>query len=664
MNAESVLADVVENVPHPVWVVDRQLALTHFNSAFSSLCVHALAVQPRRGMPLDQLIDPVRHSALHAWWVDMYRRTLDGRSVLADSWYVLAGEKRYFSFTGRPITVDGSVAGATFVACDITDASRPEREDLTELALNRLFDSDEPLPRILDAALELICGSGQWEAAIAWLIDGAQLVPISIWSGKSINGVEFAANVASTRFTFGHGMPGRAWAAGDILWVPDLFEETNAQRGLIAMRAGLHAVVCVPLAASGHIAGVIELFSRPARPISGDVRNALKQSAAALARLIERRRAEDERRGLQQAIQRKGLEWELTFDALDLPIFITTVDGTILRINRASRDLVGVSYADALGRSIRDIGEGEPWKTLDDTVSAVRDSRASCTGQAVTDAGTCWDVNASWFYSLTETDARIIVVLRDVSNIVRLQESVRRGEQLAALGELVAGVAHEVRNPLFGMSATLDLLEPYVDESADAAELCDAMRTWLSRLNNLMENLLHYGKTWRMDLVEGVVDTAVKQSVETCFSVAAEAGVKLQTDIHPTPTILMDSSRLALVFENLIRNAVQHSRRGQSVNVSAAPHGEQVVCSVEDAGPGFEPADLPRIFEPFYTKRRGGTGLGLAIVQRIVEEHGGTIAAENRPEGGAVVTIQLPVYDRSQYTQRREQNVQRSNADD
>ena len=657
MDPASVLETVVENVPHAVWVIGRDLSLKHFNSAFADLCFRALGHQPRRGMPLDKLIDPTRQAELHAYWLDMYRRTLSGRSVLADSWFPLAGEKRYFSLSGRPIDIGGSIAGATFSARDLTDASRPQRDDLTELALKRLFESDDPLPKILDAVLELICDSGEWQCAIAWLTDGAQLVPISIRTTASINSLEFASQVSSMRFSFGHGMPGRAWASGDIIWVPDLFEETGMQRGTVAMNAGLHALVAAPLLASGHTAGVIELFARAARPMSPDVRQGLRRMCAALARLIERRRAEDERRALQQAIQRKGLEWELTFDALDLPIFITTVEGTILRINRAARDLVGTSYSEALGHALLEIGPGEPWKTLADAIAAVRDSRTSCTAQTVTDVGTCWDVNASWFFSLTETDARIIVVLRDVSNLVHLQESVRRGEQLAALGELVAGVAHEVRNPLFGMSATLDLLQPYVEESPDAAELCDAMRQWLARLNNLMENLLHYGKTWHMVLQEGMIDGVLKQAVETCTAAAAEAGVVLETDIQPTAPILMDASRLSLVFENLIRNAIQHSHPNDRVRISAAKRRDVVACSVEDNGPGFAPADLPHIFEPFYTKRRGGTGLGLAIAQRIMEEHGGTVAAENRPEGGAAVRIEFPIYD----ALRSAQNVRRRN---
>jgi signal transduction histidine kinase len=105
----------------------------------------------------------------------------------------------------------------------------------------------------------------------------------------------------------------------------------------------------------------------------------------------------------------------------------------------------------------------------------------------------------------------------------------------------------------------------------------------------------------------------------------------------------MDRRRLLQVFQNLIENAIQHSPQGGVITVTAkvVPEGAHpwIECAIMDSGPGFRKEDLPRIFEPFYTKRRGGTGLGLSIVQRIVEEHHGRIVADNRPEGGAIVTV-------------------------
>jgi len=111
------------------------------------------------------------------------------------------------------------------------------------------------------------------------------------------------------------------------------------------------------------------------------------------------------------------------------------------------------------------------------------------------------------------------------------------------------------------------------------------------------------------------------------------------------PPLALDAGRMEQVLENLLANAVQHAPCGTCVRLAARlAEGEGAVeLCVEDEGPGIETADLERLFEPFFSRRKGGTGLGLPIVQRIVEAHGGVVRAANRPQGGAIFTVTLPV---------------------
>src|SRR5258706_1936415 len=138
--------------------------------------------------------------------------------------------------------------------------------------------------------------------------------------------------------------------------------------------------------------------------------------------------------------------------------------------------------------------------------------------------------------------------MREPTTIVRLQESVRRGEQLAARGELVAGVAHEVRNPISGMQLTVDALGAALPLDDDLSDLLTVLRRWLDRLNRLMESLLAYGKTWSLDLKAGLLSDVLATALESVRPTVDAGNVVIITRIDPHLPILMDASRLAQAF--------------------------------------------------------------------------------------------------------------------
>jgi signal transduction histidine kinase len=224
---------------------------------------------------------------------------------------------------------------------------------------------------------------------------------------------------------------------------------------------------------------------------------------------------------------------------------------------------------------------------------------------------------------------------------------------MAAMGALVAEVAHEVRNPLFALSATLDVFEARFGAQPDCARYVDALRAQVGRLRHLMQDLLDYSKGVPVDRREPArFEALVAEAVGAAEQGAQERAITIvQEDAPALPRVPANSVRLVTAIHNLIQNAIQHSPAGSVVRVSTrlVSRGEQLVeCSVSDSGPGFRDEDLPKIFLPFFTRRTGGTGLGLAIVQHIVESHEGTIEACNIPDGGAMITFRLPVERRSE----------------
>lgn len=628
---------ILDGLPDPAWMIDGAGVLVAFNAAFAGF-IRAMGREAAAAIPFRELVAGTDREEL---WRDLVTRVLGGRMVAADARFVSGGNERAYMIHGTP-TRDGSF----FFAREVT-VHHALREDSLELALTRLFATEPTLDAALARAIAFVCTSEEWDAAVAWILDGNdELAPHAIWIRESVPYADgLRRTIATMRFARGHGLPGRAWATNDIIWVPDLRDETGLLRARVAAKSGLHTIVAVPVSDSNRQPiGVVELFDRAVRPVSSARKQSLGRVATAIAHLVDRRRAEDERRRLVELVEQKGKEWALTFDAIRQPIFLTSRDGTILRMNRAARDLAAAShYADLLGRRIGAIADAEPWRTLGDLVTAVAESGEGCTAHFEDDEAV-FDAEAS----LDAEKERVVVTLRDTTEVVRLQESVRRGEQLAALGELVAGVAHQVKNPLFGMRMSIDLLQEQVGPDPESRELFDALQTWLHRLDRLMESLLAYGKTWTVDLRPHALKDVVEQAIEICRPVAEANGVPIVFESRGDAMVLMDPQRLVHAFENVITNAAQHSPRDCRVEVTLAIDVDAAEVSVRDYGDGFRLEDLPRIFEPFFTRRRGGTGLGLSVVQRVVDEHGGTVTAENAATesgGGAVVNIRIPLYD-------------------
>ena len=626
-DAASTLLDLT---PDPLWIVDAAGNITTFNAAFERWWKALTGASATTGMRFDAPND--------ASLREVFTRVLTGRTVLADLRVVIWGTERTFTLQAQPISNDEAIAGAAFIAREINQTTQPHEAAL-ELALVHLFSGDEPLPVTIAKTLEFLCVSESWDAGVVWLIERDELRPYAMQFNSADLNAKLSSRVAALRFTNGHGVPGRAWAAGEVVWIADIFDESTMQRAELFAAGGLHSVVAAPLVDSGRIIGVVEFFTRAVRPVSERTKRALMRTSGAMGRLIERRR-------LLELVQRKGAEWMATFDSIDAPIFLLDSKSEVIRVNQAAQQLAGERYDEIIGRPLRSLGDGEPWTTLAETATAVRDSGISCTAQ-ISAGETTWEAAASIIDG--EEEKRIVIFLRDLTQLLKLQESVRRGEQLAALGELVAGVAHEVKNPIFGMKMTLELLDQHLkNETEDTTELLGALYKWLERLDNLTENLLEYGRTWTVNLEPGDVRRVVHQAIDTYAPRAlnSDISIELRDDGQPA-TILMDAKRLVNAFENLIANALQFSEHGGRITIEAAVTHDSIDYTVRDHGPGFRAEDLPRVFQPFFTRRRGGTGLGLSIVQRIIEEHGGTVNAVNHEDGGALLRVELPLYNPS-----------------
>lgn len=350
---------------------------------------------------------------------------------------------------------------------------------------------------------------------------------------------------------------------------------------------------------------------------------------------------------LHRELARAAFEWRSTFDAIQTPLLILGIDGRIRRANRAARDLMGRPFRELVGLSVSDLGSGQPAEAIAALAQRVIESFSAEVCEARDDTGRIWEVEAGASAGSEESEAKVIVQVRDITETARLQESLRRSETMAVLGAVVGGVAHEVRNPLFGISSVLDAFEARFGDRPELSAYLPRLRVELGRMTDLMQALLDYGKPARFTMMVGSVSESLRAALEICGPVAEQNRVGLSChDTAGDCRVLLDQARLTQALKNVTENAIQHSPPESVVRIEAFPvtleGAPWVRITVKDRGPGFSAADIPKILEPFFSRRKGGTGLGLSIVSRVVEGHGGRLRAANRPDGGAVIEIDIP----------------------
>jgi PAS domain S-box-containing protein len=361
-----------------------------------------------------------------------------------------------------------------------------------------------------------------------------------------------------------------------------------------------------------------------------------------------RKKLEEDRKRLEEALRRSATEWQKTFDSMKSAILILDRDSRIIRLNQAALEMAGTSFDQILGMPLHAVSRTEPWNTTANMVPTLLVKGEILPVQAATLAtGDTWDISLS-FLDNGEEGARIIVIWTDITEVIKLQASLGRSETMSAMGRLVAGVSHEVRNPLFSISAILDAFESRFGIREEYSRHLAALRSELNRLTLLMQELLDYGKPISLDLKTVRIQDIVVNAVDSLSQFAERHQVKIVCSLPDSlPEVFADRMRMRQVFQNVLENAIQHSLPDSNVTVEGFLRqvDDQVwlQCAVSDSGPGIAPEDLVKIFEPFFSRRRGGTGLGLSIVQKILDQHGGSIVADNRSQGGAIMIISIPV---------------------
>ncbi|HTP03661.1 MAG TPA: ATP-binding protein [Nitrospirota bacterium] len=331
-------------------------------------------------------------------------------------------------------------------------------------------------------------------------------------------------------------------------------------------------------------------------------------------------------------------------------ILTMDLEGEITSCNPAAEYITGYSYAELKSRW-QDLF-GSSIKVLFGHTNDLMERPFRFDGPIVKKDGDTAILGTS--VSLLKDDKNtvhgIILIFQDITKLVEMEEKVRRQEQLAVVGSLAAGIAHEIRNPLASLSGSIQVLQGELDLKGDEKHLMDIVVRETDRLNTIISEFLEYARPQTAHVEKILLLPLLDETIMLLKnSRDFREGITIRAQVDPQVVIQGDAKRMRQVFWNLLINACQAMPDGGEITVSTMPisrsDDDSGWCEIviKDTGRGIAHEYLDKIFDPFFTTKSGGTGLGLAIVDRIIEDHGGIIDVESETGRGTKFRIRLPV---------------------
>jgi PAS domain S-box-containing protein len=456
-----------------------------------------------------------------------------------------------------------------------------------------------------------------------------------------------------------HGAPLRDGVVNDPIALPEPAIKAARLKSAVAASArlvarerwdspftGVATGFALPLAAGGELYGVLDVGYAPGKDARTTDEPAVAAVAAGLSIALRTIRLQEDAIGLRDYQAR-------LLDSANALILGIDRSWRITVCNRALLELTGTTRDDVLGRDIRDFMAGDQRQQLTSAFSAALAGQhhAAVTVMMPTRKG---PVRSVWAIAPVGRAGgpieAVVAIGQDQSKIDMLQQQIVRAERLATLGELAAGVVHELNNPLTSITVYAEYLVRKLEaQGAEQADLEKLRRIGASaqRILRFSRDLVQYARPSGKESESVDLAAVVRQSVSICEHLVERGGIALGVEVDPgLPVIQAVAGQLEQVLINLITNAVHAVENGGKVVVRARTDGDAAVeIEVGDSGPGVPEADREKIFEPFYTTKLDGkgTGLGLPIVRNIVEQHRGQISVGRSDLGGAAFRVTLPI---------------------
>lgn len=430
--------------------------------------------------------------------------------------------------------------------------------------------------------------------------------------------------------------------------VTDIYSEPLSDPVLI-QQFGTTAYAVVPLISRDRVIGVLwvdNLFSR--RPITEHDMEFLKGFTDQIASAIENAR-------LFEHVARTEQELENIFESISDLLFFNNKDYTIKRINRAVIEKTGRPADEIIGKKCYEVFHGmkRPWERCPHHIAVT--TRKAAIGEVEDHyLGGTFLISASPIFDKSGELLGTVHIVRDITELKKLREKVVVAERMAALGEMAAKVAHEIRNPLLSIGGFARRLEKRLD--GDLKEHAKIIVSEVQRLEGILNDTLSFVKTARLDKRRVSINELIDNVINLLEPAVYDRGNALIKEMEYPVEAFIDHDRIKEAILNIVTNANQATDNGNIIIRAyiAKTYSEpdlfghraekrDAVIEIEDNGCGIKEEDVSRIFDPFFTTRPAGTGLGLSITKRIIEEHSGKIEVESIWGKGTKFKIYLPL---------------------
>ncbi len=390
------------------------------------------------------------------------------------------------------------------------------------------------------------------------------------------------------------------------------------------------------------------------------IESLVSMSSGSLLRMLADARTLTERRQAEEAVKRAAEEWRATFDSIDDMIATLDSNHVILRVNKAFADAVGASPQEIVGRHCYEVIHCALKHTdLCPHIKTLATRKTESCEFFEPNLGKYVEVTTSPILDPKQNIIGSVHIIKDQTarkqsqaEQQRLREKAEVSSRLAAVGEMAAGVAHEINNPLTGVIGFSQLLAERQDLPQDAREEIKVIADCSQRVADIVKKLLTFARQSKPVKTATNLNNIIDNTLKLRSYVLTTANIEVKTYLDPElPSVIVDPGQIQQVILNLIINAEYVLKKQNSkgtLTITSEKADDHIRITFHDNGPGITPDNLKRIFEPFFTTKPlgEGTGLGLSLSRSIILEHNGEMLVKSDPGDGAAFTILLPVPDK------------------